>query len=85
MSIVAIQMRAGKGCPMSALGQKQTCAAQKGMSVLPPIATLIASSESPVDNPCRRWGLRIFDKDDCADAGHNDPPLSQLVYKRPTT
>jgi len=23
-------------------------------------------------------------KDDCADAGHNDPPLSQLVYKRPT-
>jgi len=27
---------------MSALGQKQTCAAQKGMSALPPIATLIA-------------------------------------------
>src|SRR5215831_10997494 len=26
MSIVAVQMRAVKGCPMSALGQKQTCA-----------------------------------------------------------
>jgi len=28
--------------PMSALGQKQTCALQNGMSALPPIATLIA-------------------------------------------
>jgi hypothetical protein len=28
---------------MSALGQKQTFAVQKGMSALPPIATLIAS------------------------------------------
>jgi hypothetical protein len=27
---------------MSALGQKQTCAPQKAMSALPPIATLIA-------------------------------------------
>ena len=26
-------------CLMSALGQKQTCAAQKGMSALPPKAT----------------------------------------------
>jgi hypothetical protein len=31
---------------MSALGQKQTCALQKVMSALPPIATLIASSEA---------------------------------------
>src|SRR5262249_5325281 len=30
------------GLPMSALGQKQTFAAQNGMSALPPIATLIA-------------------------------------------
>jgi hypothetical protein len=33
---------------MSALGQKQTFAVQNGMSALPPIATSIASSESPV-------------------------------------
>src|SRR5262245_16535060 len=37
--IVAVQMRIVKGCPMSALGHKQTYAAQKGMSALPPIAT----------------------------------------------
>jgi hypothetical protein len=29
--------------PMSALGQKQTCAMQKGMSALPPIATTKAN------------------------------------------
>jgi hypothetical protein len=39
MSIVAVQMRAVKGCPMSALGQKQTYAVHKGMSALPPRAT----------------------------------------------
>src|SRR5262245_3640675 len=31
-----------KACKMSALGQKQTFAVQKGMSALPPIATSIA-------------------------------------------
>jgi len=33
---------------MSALGQKQTCAAQKGMSALPPIATAKADSRKMV-------------------------------------
>jgi hypothetical protein len=33
---------------MSALGQKRTCAAQKVMSALPPIATLIANFECPL-------------------------------------
>jgi len=32
---------------MSALGQKQTLALQKGMSALPPIATLIAHFADP--------------------------------------
>ena len=32
---------------MSALGQKQTCAVQNGMSALPPKATLNATSEKP--------------------------------------
>src|SRR5262245_53636742 len=32
--IVAGQMRVVKGCPMSALGQKQTCAVQKRMSAM---------------------------------------------------
>src|SRR5262245_45558172 len=32
--------------PMSALGQKRTCALQQAMSVLPPIATSIASSDA---------------------------------------
>src|SRR5262245_47410929 len=40
--IVAIFTRAKKG-PMSALGQKQTCASQKAMSALPPIATAKAN------------------------------------------
>ena len=40
MSIVAVQMRAVKGCPMSALGHKQTCAPQNGMSALPPKADM---------------------------------------------
>ena len=34
--------RRASPAPMSALGQKQTFAVQKGMSALPPIATLIA-------------------------------------------
>jgi len=34
---------------MSALGQKQTCAAQNGMSALPPIATAKADIAS--------WGM----------------------------
>jgi integrase-like protein len=46
---------------MSALGQKRTYATQNGMSALPPIATTIASSESPVVNRCRSRGFRIFD------------------------
>src|SRR4029453_4550790 len=33
---------------MSALGQKRTCAVQKGMSALPPKATLNASFECPL-------------------------------------
>src|SRR5262249_32857622 len=44
--IVAAQMRVGKGCPMSALGHKQTCAMQTGMSAFPPIATAKADSRS---------------------------------------
>jgi hypothetical protein len=50
-----------QACPMSFEGQKQTSAPQKVMSALPPIATLIAPSESPVDNPCSRRSFRIFD------------------------
>ena len=46
---------------MSALGQKQTCAAQKVMSALPPIATLVAFSShvrfGPKDGVI---GLAIF-------------------------
>src|SRR5262249_43780693 len=37
--IVAVRMMVVKGRSMSALGQKQTCAVQNGMSALPPIAT----------------------------------------------
>ena len=33
---------------MSALGQKRTCAVQKGMSALPPIATSIAHFGCPL-------------------------------------
>jgi hypothetical protein len=39
-SIVAAQTRGGKGPPMSALGQKQTCAVQDRMSALPPKADI---------------------------------------------
>jgi hypothetical protein len=39
---VAAQNNTGNGRPMSALGQKQTCAVQNGMSALPPIATVKA-------------------------------------------
>ena len=39
-SIVAAQTRGGKGPPMSALGQKQTCAPQKVMSALLPKADM---------------------------------------------
>ena len=38
--IVPVQVRVVKGCSMPALGQKQTCAAQKGMSALPPKADI---------------------------------------------
>jgi hypothetical protein len=37
--IVTGQMTLVKGCPMSALGQKRTCAVQEAMSALPPKAT----------------------------------------------
>src|SRR5262245_25994942 len=37
----------GKGCPMSALGQKQTYASQNATSALPPIATAKADIGNP--------------------------------------
>jgi hypothetical protein len=40
-----VKMADRKGCQMSALGQKQTCAAQKAMSALHPIAT--AKADKP--------------------------------------
>ena len=51
---------------MSALGHEQTCASQKAMSALPPIATEIADIVAPNDGRvpfpalCVRtsWGLR---------------------------
>jgi hypothetical protein len=53
---------------MSALGQKQTCAVQKGMSALPPIATSITFSA------CLLWaksghGCLLFLMDPAADNG----------------
>jgi hypothetical protein len=44
MSIVAFQVRAVKGRPMSALGQKPTYAPQQVMSALHPIATAKADT-----------------------------------------
>ncbi|MGA7210245.1 MAG: hypothetical protein WBX78_15345, partial [Pseudolabrys sp.] len=35
----AMEVDLGPGSKMSALGQKQTCAAQEGMSASPPVAT----------------------------------------------
>src|SRR5262245_2058239 len=53
---------------MSALGQKQTCAVQKGMFALPPIATSIATiyaqlSRSRIDLPITQ-SLSSSDKND---------------------
>src|SRR5262245_17623411 len=42
--IVAVQMRAVKGCPMSALGQKQTHAVQNAMSAIPPKADMCSAT-----------------------------------------
>jgi hypothetical protein len=44
---------------MSALGQKQTCAVQNGMSALPPIATSIAFFGMSALCHKRTW--RLFD------------------------
>jgi hypothetical protein len=38
--IVVVELRAVKGCPMSALGQKQTSAHVRVMSALPPKADI---------------------------------------------
>jgi len=47
---------------MSALGQKQTCASQKTMSALPPIATLIALSDmSALGQKRGQWSPRLLD------------------------
>src|SRR4030095_2458381 len=47
-------------CRMSALGQKQTYAAQNGMSALPPIATSIAFFGMSALGQKRTWP-RLFD------------------------
>ena len=44
---------------MSALGQKQTCAAQKVMSALPPIATAKADFRIRSDARKRTFGARV--------------------------
>jgi hypothetical protein len=50
----------GRNLLMSALGQKQTCAAQKGMSALHPIATVKADVR---DGSCllypRKWTCAV--------------------------
>ena len=46
--------------PMSALGQKQTCAVQSGMSALPPIATSIAFFGMSAMGQ-KRTSLALFD------------------------
>jgi hypothetical protein len=38
-----LKITLGMGRPMSALGQKQTCAVQLGMSALPPIADMCSA------------------------------------------
>jgi len=58
---------------MSALGQKQTCALQNGMSALPPKATLIASACEPLKVAVHYpepGGLALV----TACARHNEPP-----------
>jgi hypothetical protein len=42
---------------MSALGQKQTYAVQKGVSALPPIATLIAYFGMSARGQCGHWSV----------------------------
>ena len=42
-------------------GYKQTFAVHQVMSALPPIATLIAPTENPIDSPCSHRSFRIFD------------------------
>jgi hypothetical protein len=42
-------MALGKGLPMSALGHKQTCAVQKGMSALPPKRSALGDSRIFLD------------------------------------
>src|SRR5262249_51461805 len=56
---------------MSALGQKRTCAAQEGMSALPPIATAKAN--------CRKRSCLLHPRKQ-TDAGQNE--MSAVSHKR---
>src|SRR5262245_52722225 len=77
--IVAIFTRAKKG-PMSALGQKQTCASQKAMSALPPIATSIAFfGMSALGKSGHRAFYSINSASDNIDAGIVNPRALAVV------
>src|SRR5262245_21640801 len=73
--------RCGKRCLMSALGHKQTFAAQNAMSALPPIATSIAFSA------CLLWAKtdRFFDyrSPHLLEACRFQPPARSLLRKLP--
>src|SRR5262249_47697972 len=67
------------GCAMSALGQKQTCAVQDGMSALPSIATVKAD--------IRKWSCLLYPAtaDMCA-ANHHVcfGPIADIATSRQT-
>src|SRR5262245_30802469 len=73
-NIVAIQMRVVKGCPMSALGQKQTYAVQNGMSALPPKADMCGATRDVRFGPIADIWLRELPP--CSLSGPPDDPTA---------
>ena len=68
---------------MSALGQKQTCAAQKVMSALPPKADMCGATTHVRFVPIADMkGLGERFSDECRSARQDNPDLSELARLR---